>query len=55
MKPSQTHLVVIPSYNTGAKLLETVKAALACWQPVWVVMDGSTDSSATALSEISGR
>ena len=55
MKPSQTHLVVIPSYNTGAKLLETVKAALACWQPVWVVMDGSTDGSATALSEISGR
>jgi glycosyltransferase involved in cell wall biosynthesis len=55
MKPSQTHLVVIPSYNTGAKLLETVKQALACWQPVWVVMDGSTDGSATALAEMSGR
>ena len=55
MKPSQTHLVVIPSYNTGAKLLGTMKQALACWQPVWVVMDGSTDGSAAALAEMSGR
>ena len=38
MTQSQTHLVVIPSYNTGAKLVETVKQALDCWQPVWVVM-----------------
>src|SRR5664279_3912008 len=55
MKPSQTHLVVIPSYNSGAKLLATVKQALACWQPVWVVMDGSTDGSARALAEMPGR
>jgi glycosyltransferase involved in cell wall biosynthesis len=54
MTPSQTHLVIIPSYNTGAKLLETVKQALACWQPVWVVLDGSTDGSAAALAEIPG-
>jgi glycosyltransferase involved in cell wall biosynthesis len=51
MTPSQTHLVIIPSYNTGPKLLETVRQALACWQPVWVVMDGSTDGSAAALAE----
>ena len=50
--PSQTHLVLIPSYNTGRRLVETVKAALACWQPVWVVMDGSTDGSAAALAEV---
>jgi glycosyltransferase involved in cell wall biosynthesis len=49
MTPSKTHLVIIPSYNTGAKLPETVKQALACWRPVWIVMDGSTDSSAAAL------
>jgi glycosyltransferase involved in cell wall biosynthesis len=55
MKPSQTHLVVIPSYNTGTKLPATVKQALACWQPVWVVMDGSTDGSTGALAEMSGR
>lgn len=54
MTPSQTHLVIIPSYNSGAKLLETVTQALVCWQPVWVVMDGSTDGSAATLSEIEG-
>jgi glycosyltransferase involved in cell wall biosynthesis len=53
MTPSQTHLVIIPSYNTGSKLTGTVKQALACWQPVWVVMDGCTDGSATALTGIS--
>jgi glycosyltransferase involved in cell wall biosynthesis len=54
MTPSQTHLVIIPSYNTGAKLVETAKEALACWQPVWVVMDGSTDGSAAALAKMAG-
>jgi glycosyltransferase involved in cell wall biosynthesis len=52
MTPSQTHLVIIPSYNAGAKLLETVRQALACWQPVWIVMDGSTDGSGATLAEI---
>ena len=51
---SQTHLVIIPSYNTGGKLAETVKQALACWQPVWVVMDGSTDGSAADLTKLGG-
>jgi glycosyltransferase involved in cell wall biosynthesis len=41
-----THLVLIPSYNTGAKLLDTVRAARAFWNDVWVVVDGSTDDSA---------
>ncbi|MDD5140186.1 MAG: glycosyltransferase family 2 protein [Verrucomicrobiales bacterium] len=54
MTPSQTHLVIIPSYNSGGKLAETVKQALACWRPVWVVMDGSTDGSAAALTEGNG-
>ncbi len=43
--PSRTHLVLIPSYNTGPRLLETVRAARALWNPVWVVIDGSTDGS----------
>jgi glycosyltransferase involved in cell wall biosynthesis len=46
---SQTHLVLIPSYNTGAKLEETVRAARAVWAPVLVVIDGSTDGSAEAV------
>jgi glycosyltransferase involved in cell wall biosynthesis len=42
---SATHLVLIPSYNTGNKLVETVREARHCWNPVWVVIDGSTDGS----------
>jgi glycosyltransferase involved in cell wall biosynthesis len=47
--PSTTHLVLIPSYNTGRLLLETVRAARARWTPVWVVIDGSSDGSDQAL------
>ena len=53
--PSTTHLVVIPSYNTGALVFETAKAALALWQPVWVVVDGSTDDSAEMLRELAAN
>ncbi len=50
LNPSpRSHLVLIPSYNTGTKLLETVREALAQWTPVWVVIDGSTDGSDVAL------
>ena len=42
---SSTHLVLIPSYNTGAVLVETVREAMKYWSPVWVVVDGSTDGS----------
>ena len=52
MIPSKTHLVLIPSYNPGAKGVETVRAARAQWAPVWVVVDGSTDGTAEALSEL---
>lgn len=38
-------LILIPSYNTGPILLQTVTAALALATPVWVVIDGSTDGS----------
>jgi glycosyltransferase involved in cell wall biosynthesis len=46
---STTHLVLIPSYNPGAKVFETVAEARRCWQPVWVVVDGSTDGTGSAL------
>jgi glycosyltransferase involved in cell wall biosynthesis len=46
---SRTHLVLIPSYNSGPLLRRTVAAALAEWAPVWVVADGSTDGSADGL------
>ena len=44
-----THLVLIPSYNTGAKLFETVAQARRQWPHVWVVFDGSTDGTAERL------
>jgi glycosyltransferase involved in cell wall biosynthesis len=43
------HLVLIPSFNSGAKLAETVRAARAHWPEVWVVVDGSTDGSGEAV------
>lgn len=50
--PSHTHLVLIPSYNTGPKLLTTVQEARAHWAPVWVVVDGSDDGSETAVEAL---
>ncbi len=49
--PSSRQLVLIPSYNTGPKLVETVLAARAQWNPVWVVIDGSTDGSDRLLAD----
>jgi glycosyltransferase involved in cell wall biosynthesis len=53
MNVSTTHLVLIPTYNTGAERLgATVREALACWQPVWVIVDGSTDGSSRLVVEM---
>ncbi len=52
MTPSASHLVLIPSYNTGATVYTTVRAARAQWNPVWVVVDGSTDGTADGLREL---
>ncbi len=49
---SRTHLVLIPSYNTGERLFSTVQAARAQWNPVWVVIDGSTDGTGERLQEM---
>lgn len=50
MNPSKSHLVLIPSYNPGDKALETVRAARVQWNPVWVIVDGSTDGSTEELT-----
>ncbi len=49
MPASPTHLVLIPSYNPGPRVGDTVRAARAQWNPVWVVVDGSSDGSAEQL------
>jgi glycosyltransferase involved in cell wall biosynthesis len=48
-QPSRTHLVLIPSYDTGPKVYDTVREARARWAPVWVVVDGSTDGTGRGL------
>lgn len=56
MNPSSsTHLVLIPSYNPGAKVHETVAEARRQWNPVWVVVDGSTDGTAESLSALAAN
>ncbi|HKW83191.1 MAG TPA: glycosyltransferase family 2 protein [Burkholderiaceae bacterium] len=52
MNASTTHLVLIPSYNTGATVYDTVRAARAQWEPVWVVVDGSDDGTAAGLTQL---
>jgi glycosyltransferase involved in cell wall biosynthesis len=49
---SRSHLVLIPSYNPGQKVYETVRAAREQWNPVWVVVDGSTDGTAQGLQDL---
>ncbi len=44
-----SHVVVIPSYNPGPKVYETVRAARAAWPAVRVVVDGSDDGTAEGL------
>ncbi len=48
-KASRTHLVLIPCYNPGPLVFDTVRGARARWSPVWVVVDGSTDGSTDEL------
>jgi glycosyltransferase involved in cell wall biosynthesis len=54
LTPSPNHqpLVLIPSYNSGRLLPSTVARALEFFQPVWVVIDGSTDGSASLLEPL---
>lgn len=49
---SATHLVLIPSYNPGVAVYETVRSARAHWDPVWVVVDGSNDGTTEGLLQM---
>lgn len=49
---SRTHLVLVPSYNPGPKVFETVASARTHWNPVWVVVDGSTDGTTARLQQM---
>ena len=47
--------MLIPSYNPGPRVRETVMAARAQWAPVWVVVDGSTDGSTELLQAMAAK
>ena len=49
---SRSHLVLIPSYNPGPKVYDTVSEARTQWNPVWVVVDGSTDGTTSGLLDM---
>src|SRR6185295_10976740 len=49
---SKTHLVLMPIYDTGAKVYETTRNARQFWDPVWVVVDGSRDGTAQGLQNM---
>lgn len=53
--PSPSHLVLIPSYNPGRKVYDTVREARSNWNPVWVVVDGSTDGTAAGLLDMAAQ
>lgn len=52
---SMSHIVLIPSYNPGPKVYETVRTARQYWNPVWVVIDGSTDGSEITLQAMAAE
>jgi glycosyltransferase involved in cell wall biosynthesis len=48
----RSHLVILPSYNSGHLLRPTILSVLEKWKPVWVVLDGSTDSSVAEAHDL---
>jgi glycosyltransferase involved in cell wall biosynthesis len=55
MAPSTSHIVLLPSYNTGPRLRSVVAGALERWHPVMVVLDGCTDGSGDAILDLARR
>ena len=53
--PDSRPIILIPSYNTGPILKETVRASVASGFPTRVIIDGSTDDSDACLAEFEGR
>ena len=53
MSVSATHLLLIPSYNSGDLVVRTVREARRFWSPVWVVVDGSLEYDSEQLAKMS--
>lgn len=52
---STTHLVLMPCYNPGRKIYDTVRAVRQQWAPVWIIVDGSTDGTGEELARIASQ
>jgi hypothetical protein len=48
-RPKPDHVVLIPSYNTGSRLFETIAAVRQCGLPVIAIIDGSSDGTDETL------
>lgn len=46
----RSHCIILPSYNSGSALAQTVDAVAPLGLTVWVVIDASTDGSAHAVA-----
>lgn len=55
MTTSPDHLVILPTYNAGPRLIEVVTDVLRHWPHVLVVVDGSTDGSEQPVRELAVR
>lgn len=56
MNSSETRTaVLIPAYNSGGQLARIVRAVREIWQPVFVVLDGTTDGSAEEISRLAAE
>lgn len=54
MQVPATHLIILPSYNTGRRLASVVTDVAAPGWDVLVVIDGSTDGSELPVVEMAG-
>jgi glycosyltransferase involved in cell wall biosynthesis len=52
---SPAHVVLIPSYNTGDRLFETIASVRPFGLPIVVVIDGSTDGTGDRVLQMAAR
>lgn len=50
-----SHVILIPTYNTGARLFETIAQVRDIAHPIIVVIDGSTDGTSETLVRMAAR
>ncbi len=54
-QPSRTHVILIPSFNSGDQLPRVLAGAAARWLPICVIVDASTDGSAEPVRALAAQ